>query len=157
MTPVLNRNAFCILPENFLTSLLFSNEEELRNLAIDTILNVRSREVKLEPVMVPELNLDAPSWDKMVSMSTILETAHNPACLMDMSDADLELMRTLPDSIPPPDFPIHSQSVERCVKLTSSAVKQAYSWERQHQIILATIKSRKSRKKFASKGSYQVQ
>ena len=56
----------------------------------------------------------------------------------------------------PPDFPIHAQSIERAVKLTTAAVLKAYSWDQQHSTILATMISRRTRKRFRSKKHYKI-
>jgi hypothetical protein len=63
-------------------------------------------------------------------------------------------MKTMPAS--PPEFPLHSQSVERAVKLTSEASKTSYIWEKKHKYIVAKIESRYRRPEFRSKQGYVV-
>ena len=156
----IQRNAYCLYGENFLASLLFSDQEEHRNHAIDTILTIResAKEMPLVvgSVSVPTIDYEAPTWDKMVDTNSFLGgECHSPPCLNDVEDSELEAMRLFSQAVPAPDYPIHSQSVERSVQLVSQAVKKHYSWEKQHASILAKVKSRKVRKRFSSKKHYQ--
>ena len=56
-----------------------------------------------------------------------------------------------------PDFPSHSQAVERAVKLTTEASQTVYGFEARHQHITAKVLSQKLRTAFLSKGSYREQ
>ena len=56
----------------------------------------------------------------------------------------------------PPKWAIHSQSVERAVKLTSEVSKTAYSNDKRHAMILGKQKSRNIRKEFESKKHYKI-
>jgi len=151
--PVLQRNAFCCLGENFLTSLLFSDVENHRKLAANKILEIRQTEnSELPPAarQVPEINFDASDWTSLVDLGTL--ESSSPPCLRDIPQENIESMVLFPGI--PPDFGIHSQSVERAVKLTSAASKTAYSWEKRHELIVGKNKSRKLRKRFDSKKDY---
>ena len=53
-----------------------------------------------------------------------------------------------------PDFPSHSQSVERSVKLVAEALHSYYGFDQRHKSIMAKITSRKMRPMLASKSSY---
>lgn len=53
-----------------------------------------------------------------------------------------------------PDFPSHSQSVERAVKLTSEISHVVYRFEARHKHILAKTLCHQLRPSFVSKGSY---
>lgn len=154
---VLQRNAFCCYGENFLVSLLFSDNDDHRNIAVDSILAIRSKDApQVKGVKLPKIDFKAESWDRMVDIAGFLSDTHSPPCLKHVSDEELNGMRDSKLAIPPPDYPIHSQSVERCVKLVSAATKKAYSWEKQHQHILATAKSRSVRREFSSKIHYKI-
>jgi hypothetical protein len=52
------------------------------------------------------------------------------------------------------NYPLHSQTVERAVKLTSEASKRSYIWEVRHKYIVATNKSRGERPIFYAKSDY---
>jgi hypothetical protein len=69
-----------------------------------------------------------------------------------ISDAELEDM--IEEELEPPSFPLHSQSVERAVKLTSEASTTSYIWEKRHNSIVAKNKSRAERPEFRTKQDY---
>ena len=52
------------------------------------------------------------------------------------------------------EFPSHTQSVERAVKLVTEASTIVYSFDNRHKTILTKILSRKLRPNVASKCSY---
>ena len=53
-----------------------------------------------------------------------------------------------------PKFPLHSQSVERCVKLVTEASSKVVGEARRHQHILSVIEARKIRKSCDTKRDY---
>jgi hypothetical protein len=69
-----------------------------------------------------------------------------------MTDQQLEDMIVFPGI--PPAVPLHSQSVERAVKMTSEASTTSYSWAKGHENIVTVCASRKQRKRFPSKKGY---
>jgi hypothetical protein len=149
---VLSRNGFCCLGENFLASLLFSDERSHRQLAVDKILKIRSGpQMKLTPTRIPKINFEAEDWSKLVDISTI--ECHVPPCVAGLSNEIIESF--VSDDNLWPAYPLHSQSVERAVKLTSDASKKSYIWEKRHQYIVAATKSKAERPKFRSKSDYK--
>jgi len=148
---VLARNAFCCLGENFLASLLFSDEKSHRQVAVNKILQIRSGpEMKLIPTRIPKINFEAKEWSELVDISTI--QCHVPPCVAHLTNEDLESLISVCEFCP--GYPLHSQSVERAVKLTSEASKRSYIWEKRHQYIVATTKSQAKRPQFRSKSDY---
>ncbi len=75
-----------------------------------------------------------------------------PPCTNKISDEDLVAMTTSPGV--PFTFLIHTQSVERAVKLISEAAKASYVWEKRHKYIVAKSVSKKQRKAFKTKKDY---
>jgi hypothetical protein len=152
--PVLQRNAFSCLGENFLASLLYSSNGDHRQVAADKILEIRSRpeQVVVTPARIPKLNFEADDWGKLIDVSSL--NCQEPPCVRKLSNEEVEAMKTMPAS--PPEFPLHSQSVERAVKLTSEASKTSYIWEKKHKYIVAKIESRYRRPEFRSKQGYVV-
>jgi hypothetical protein len=149
--PVLERNAFCCLPENFLASLLYSADPDHREFAVAKILQIRSEPVTgVASQHVPKINLDAEDWSKLVDISS--STCSQPPCVRQFTNDELEAMKVFP-GLPPP-IPLHTQSVERAVKLTSEACRTSYTWEKRHEYIVAKIASRQKRKRFSSKKDY---
>jgi hypothetical protein len=151
---VLERNSFCCLGENFLASLLFSSVAAHREAAVEKILEIRSQASITPPTIVatrsPKLNFDAEDWSKLIDISCL--DCHEPPCARNFSNEELHAMKTSAAS--PPSFPLHSQSVERAVKLTSEASRKSYVWEKKHEYIVAQTKSRASRPEFRSKKDY---
>ena len=75
-----------------------------------------------------------------------------PAVTTDITDSDIELHRTKPQL---PNLPIHSQSVERVVKLVTEASENFFGYESRHRAIQTKVLSRKCRPSYQSKGSYE--
>ena len=153
---VIQRNAFCCHFDNFLDSMLFSEEQVYRNQAVDIILKIRSGQHRnLQESKVPTINFDAESWIEMIDLEECALKSHSPACVRDLTEEDLKELIIVYSSQHSPEYPIHSQTVERSVKLTTNASQRAYSWKQQHSLIVSTIKSRNLRKIFNTKrGEY---
>jgi hypothetical protein len=75
-----------------------------------------------------------------------------PPCVQKLSDDKLEAMKTEPAS--PPEFRLHSQSVERAVKLTSEASWTSYIREKKYEYIGAKTESRSKGPEFRLKKGY---
>jgi hypothetical protein len=148
---VLERNAFCCLGENFLASLLFSSNEEYRQTAVAKILDIRACPTSvLTPTSIPAINFDAEEWGKLVDVSSL--QCHEPPCVRNISNEKLKEM--VASQHQPPPFPLHSQSVERAVKLTTEASTTSYIWQKRHNYIVAKSKSRAGRPEFRTKKDY---
>jgi hypothetical protein len=150
--PILERNAFACLGENFLASLLYSDKDHHRGRAVQKILSIRA-----QPTAdvggggrIPKLNFDASDWSKLVDVVTL--NCFEPPCVRGLTDQQLEDMIVFPGV--PPAVPLHTQSVERAVKMTSEASKSSYSWVKRHENIVTVCASRKQRKRFPSKKDY---
>ena len=153
VAPVLRRNAFSCLGENFLASLLYSDSPDHRQLAVDKILQIRAgprQELASTEKHIPPLNFDARNWGEMIDIMSV--NCQEPPCTRKISDEDIVAMAASPGVAPV--FPIHTQSVERAVKLTSEAAKTSYVWEKRHNYIVAKNASRKQRKGFKTKKDY---
>ena len=75
-----------------------------------------------------------------------------PRILERITNDELENMLQTPACFP--KYPCNSQSVERAVKLVSTAAKKFYVEEKRHSFILAVCQSRKDRKPFETKKQY---
>lgn len=150
--PIIERNAFACLGENFLASLLYSDQEHHRSRAVQKILSIRA-ETHQGAVLggrIPKLNFDAIEWGDLIDIVPIV--CCEPPCVRKFSDQEVEDMILFP-GVPPP-VPLHTQTVERAVKLTSEASRSSYTWEKRHENIVAKSASRKKRKRFGSKKDY---
>jgi hypothetical protein len=72
-------------------------------------------EVKSSPIS--KLNVDAQGWSSLLNISSL--DCHEPLCIRKYSNEELEVLLAVP--VLPPPFPLHLQSDERAVKLTSEA------------------------------------
>jgi hypothetical protein len=113
--PSLRRNSFCLYPEHYLACSLFSVNEEHRSKAVSHILQIRKNKgnSKLRVPQIPDYDIDCEDWGNMIDLSSI--QLCEPPCVAGLSDSE--------NKRKPPNFPLHSQSVERAVKVTSAPVK----------------------------------
>ena len=77
-----------------------------------------------------------------------------PPLTLDFSDDELQNSLLTGEKINLPDFPSHSQGVERAVKLLMEASQSVYGFEVRHQHILAKVLCQQLKPAFSSKGSY---
>ena len=71
----LQRNAFCFLGENILTSMVFDDDHHVRDLAVNKICDIKAnpnlRVLKCKPW---HLILDAANWWEMVNLNTLVSS-----------------------------------------------------------------------------------
>ena len=77
-------------------------------------------------------------------------------CTISISSEKLEKVLKNEENLDLPDFPNHSQSVERAVKLVSEASKSVYGKEKRHKFILTKNLSRKENKRSTVKMTYFI-
>jgi hypothetical protein len=131
--------------------LLYSSTEEHRQIAVDKILDIKSHpRPPLSPTSIPAINFEAEEWAKLINVSSL--QCHEPPCVRHLSNIELEEMKTVQHQ--PPRFPLHSQSVERAVKLTTEASTTSYIWQKRHNSIIVKNKSRLQRPEFLTKKTY---
>ena len=155
----LQNNAFGLVPENMLFSMIASENAELRNKAISRILKMRDLNQGEQPALIesdkriPAINYEAVDWSTLVDLDSI-KGNFEPPLTQDISSVDLREAFDTSSALQFPALPAHSQSVERAVKLVSEASAHVYGTEGRHRHILVRLKSRKARPSFGSKGSY---
>ena len=151
ITPHIQSGAWYAHPENLLLSLLSSSDRAEREFGVEKVLTARGSNVygdnSPRPRHTPPLNFSAEilvdliQWDKTEVMEPSL-TTH-------LSRAEIEAMRDIPLSVPP--FSCHTQSTERCVKLTTEAAASVAGQEARHKFIISRICHRNTVPKFKSK------
>ena len=158
---VVQRNAFYAEPGVMVCSMLESEEESIRRFAVNTIREHREKPLKISKSKVlqgvrkhtiPVLRWNATSWDQIIDWSK--SEFHEPFILSKLDIAKIEECYASPFTFP--KYPVHSQSVERAVKLVTEASFKVAGEERRHTSILSVISSRKSRKAFDTKKDYAV-
>ena len=157
--PVVQRNAYFADPALLLCSMLESEDNTLRHKAVSIIQQIKSKPQTPPRAHVlkgirkhvnPTLQWGSRNWWEIIE----LEKARidEPRILERITNDELENMLQTPACFP--KYPCHSQSVERAVKLVSTAAKKVYVEERRHSFILAVCQSRKDRKPFETKKQY---
>ena len=157
---VVQRNAYFAEPGTLLVSMLESDQQEARTKAVDIIKNVRAKPLKpprakclrkIRKFKIPPLKWDAANWWDIIDWSKV--EIFEPAILSEIDSQLLDQAVTTP--IVFPDFPCHSQSVERAVKLVTEAASKVCGADRRHNHIVSVLASRKARKPFGSKKHYK--
>jgi hypothetical protein len=142
--------AFPLLSENFLASMLFSSKILERRFAAFRICELRSEAPSpIGSQRIQKINFDAQHWSNLITLSS---AESEPPITMSLSTEQVEAMvETRGD---PPQFPIHTQSVERAVKNTSEAASSSWSWETRHETIVSKEYARAKRPKSDSKQDF---
>lgn len=148
-------NSYCLYTENFLASMAFDEDEAVRRKGILSIKEfkksddgeVRQRVKKFEKEgkrkgkkkeTTLDIDLNAAKWDELVKI-----TPANfifPPCLKSLTENELMSMIECPSS--PPSYPIHGQSVERAVRLTTEVSTMSADVTVRNSIAFAKIKQR---------------
>ena len=126
--PVVQRNAFMAEPGIMLCAMLESSSSSIRAKAVETIKNLRAKPQKkprkkilrgIRSLQVKQLDWEAFSWIDMINWKVGVHEPNIIECLtMEVLDATLEEPYSFPS------FPVHTQSVERAVKLVTEASHQ---------------------------------
>ena len=159
--PVVQRNAYMAEPGIMLCSMLESESSEVRKKAVDIVLRLKSKPPKkprmkvlrsVRALKVPVLQWDATTWVDIIDWSKA--SVHVPFIIECLSQEELTAALEKPHLFPA--FPVHTQSVERAVKLVTEASSQVCGEEKRHEFILSVIKARKIRKPFDTKKDYKI-
>lgn len=148
----IQRNAFCLLPQNFLYAMVKDNNDDIRNFGLQTILINRMKTKEETQKQLPQINWNSTCWSNLVDITERYFT--EPPTTQHFSEEQIQSFITCNSKPDIPDFPSHSQSVERSVKLVSEVSGMVYGFENRHRSILTILLSRKHRPQFTSKGYY---
>ena len=127
--PVVQRNAFMAEPGIMLCAMMESYSPETRKKAVDIVLKLRTKPPKkprmrvlrgIRALKVPLLQWSATSWEDMIDWKQA--SVHEPYIIECMTKEELKAAKMLPHIFPA--FPVHTQSVERAVKLVTEAASQ---------------------------------
>ena len=155
-------NAYFSDPAMIVTAALASDESHHREFAVKILRENRKKPHKkpklkllkgMRKFEIPQLNWEATDWHLIIDWSKV--KLHETRNLQRLTEEDL--CAALISPVKYPDFPCHSQSVERCVKLVSEVTKKIFGEENQKASILSIQSCRKSRPAFNSKKEYVVQ
>ena len=96
----------------------------------------------MQKFTIPKLQWEAQSWYEILDWDSV--EVFLPFILERLSDEDLEDVKLTPQSFP--DYSCHSQSVQRVVKLVSSASQIVCGEKKRQEHILSLLGGRKVRK-----------
>ena len=157
--PVVQRNAFMAEPGIMLCSMLESPSLSVRRLAMEKIMKLRNKPPRkprakllrgIRSLKLPALNWNPYSWTDIIDWEKT--TIHEPFIIECLSDEDIAASWWQPPCFP--SFPLHTQTVERAVKLVTEASSKVEGEERRHGRILSVIEARRCRKPFDTKKDY---
>ena len=136
--------------------MLESSEKTVRCKAVDMIKKARENPPKVQKMKVlkgvrkfsvPSLNWNPSSqWD-IIDLENV--KIYEPSILEKLNADDLKTTESAPHLFP--NFPLHSQSVERSVKLVTEASSKVVGEQRRHEHVLSIIEARKIRKPCSTK------
>ena len=159
--PVCQHNAFYALPEVLVATMLEDDRVFVRRVGVELIKKARRNPPKV-PVAklaqgirfnkIPSLNWEATDWTEMINISDV--KFFEPAVTRNLSDEDISDIVERPACFE--KFPVHSQSVERAVKLVTESASCVYGQDRRHGFILNKVASRRRRTDFLSKKYYSI-
>ena len=98
------------------------------------------------------INFKAVHWTDLIDLS--VNGIGEPPLTQDLSYNELHNSLLTGKKIDLPDFPSHSQGVERTVKFVTVASQSVYGFEARHQHILAKVLCQELRPAFSFKSSY---
>lgn len=135
--------------ECVLQTMLASQDREERAFAVKKILELRGEsqvgDLTCRVRRLPKLNVDATSLSDLIEW----DEAHEPVVTCRIVSEDLQKVTETPLQVP--YLPVHTQSVERCVKLVTTAASSVYGHERRDGFIRAKMAHREMIPVFATK------
>ena len=132
----------------------------VRELALRRILKSRSlpskQKTKVRSFIVPTLKFDAQEYFNIIDWSSA--KLSSPPLLSNVSNEHIShlIESGFVSEWDIRDFPSHTQSVERCVKLVSESAQKVLGFENRDGFIRSTLKSRGLMRKFETKVQFPV-
>lgn len=156
--PVIERNAYFSHPENLLLAMLYDEREHVRQLAVERIENARltasSSKIRIfKPPQRPQFNFFAEDYTNLLNWQDINITP--PPILSKYPIEELKQMAKT-NGLPPHDYPCHTQSVERCVKLVTEAAQRVIGESGRDGLIQNRLKSRGEMPEFDHKNQFKI-
>ena len=128
-----------------LQAMLCSEEEQERKDAMEKILKIRGEgdemsqlgDSRVRPRKTPSINCEAITLSQLIDWSSGVS---EPPLTCSLTTAEIKAFVGNPMVVP--NWPSHTQSVERCVKMTTEAASYVYSHERRDHYIKGQMVSR---------------
>lgn len=142
--------------------MLNDKNKDIRKKGWESILAARNSNIdedNIRKFKVPKLNFSCTNYIDVIDFDSAIDT--DPPILRDVPITDIDALADQKllehefgkDLI---NMPIHTQSVERSVKLVSEASKRTVGEQSRNGIIFNTLASRNKMPKFTSKKDYVV-
>ena len=143
--PSVRRSAWYGFSESVLQAMLCSQEAGERIDAVEKILNIRGTGDETTQVgdssvrsrKTPAINSDATTLSQLIDWTSAV---YEPPLTCSLTTSEVKAFVNCPMVVP--DWPSHTQSVERCVKMTTEAAAHVYSYQRREQYIKGQMVSR---------------
>lgn len=158
----IQRNGYYAHPEHVIMAMANDDDENIRRMAWLKVLAARSEENCNKPLrkfMVPKINFECDNYTSMID----IPAAVDPPMLRDVNvtQSNIEFLASTPilehefgETIR--NMPVHTQAVERCVKLVTEASKSVCGENSRDGHIANTLASRNIMKRFDSKSDYSI-
>ena len=153
--PIIASNAYHAHSEHILLSMLCSDDFDFRKDAVERILKLRagSNDKQLREFVPPKaLNFEATSITQLINWD--LEAITEPPLTHKLSNQDL--IDVIAEKLTIKPYKVHTQSVERAVKLVTQASLSVYGAEARDGFVKATVLSRRIMPKLSSKKDFAV-
>lgn len=113
----IQRNAYFAHPENLLLCMVVDSRRHIRELAIRRILKARNskKHNHVRIFKIPEINFDCSDYSEMIDWQNVEVT--EPPALSKYTDETLKEFIESGETPDIPQFPCHTQAVERHIKL----------------------------------------
>ena len=152
--PVIERNAYFIHPENLLLLMIGDEKPYIRELGWRRIKTARAMvsSPNVRHFNMPKLNPDCNNYSEIINWEET--TITEPPMTMKFSDNDLEDFIVNKKLFDTEKYPLHTQAVERVIKVVSEASSKVCSHEAREGFILTRLASRERMSSFESKKDY---
>ena len=144
VNPFIKTGSWVAHSEAILQTMLCSEKVEERSQAVEKILNIRGEGDEdtqtgnsyVRPRKTPDINPDASSLTDLIDWTSVSE----PPLTCNLTTAAVRAFVDCPMEVP--NWPSHTQSVERCIKMVTEAAAHVYSQERREGYIRSKVVSR---------------
>ena len=141
VTPHVMSSAWNAHPEAVLQAMLCSDRLPEREFAVSKILQLRNGAEKgnasARTFRVPPINMEAKELEDLINWKDPNLTIHEPLLTCDFSKE--ELLRVVDTPMTVPKFPVHGQSIERCVQAVTRASSSVFGHDRRDGFIKSTL------------------
>ena len=142
--PVVKRSAYFAQSELVIQTLLCSGHEIERRTAVNKIMEIRgpgdeesqTGDSSIRKRVIPDINADANSLVDLIDWTGMTE----PTLTTRLTTSEIRQFLNRPMAVP--NWPSHTQGVERTVQMVTHASAQVYSHERREQYIRGMVLSR---------------